>query len=210
MKKKKKAAFSASTMYMRLSGAAKVEEDGSRKGYVPLLVGSEEVMERILVPTKLIDHPYIVELLELSANEYGYKHQGLLKIQYDADCFKRMVDVVFGIIVEVDVALLRNLLEETTEESREEGEKCSVQSLNVNNNYEFTSKIDDGQDLLEVHDLTLHDMMNAVPSVAIDEIMVRYIDDMVGMIDYAPTDDYSQFHNRGFSDEINYYCLWQH
>ncbi|KAH7578443.1 hypothetical protein ACOSQ2_000298 [Xanthoceras sorbifolium] len=94
MKKKKKAAFSASTMYMRLSGAAKVEEDGSRKGYVPLLVGSEEVIERILVPTKLIDHPYIVELLELSANEYGYKHQGLLKIQYDADCFKRMVEII--------------------------------------------------------------------------------------------------------------------
>ncbi|KAI9177521.1 hypothetical protein LWI28_016294 [Acer negundo] len=93
---KKKKTFSASTMCMRLSRSREKvgEENGVRKGYVPLMVGAEEVMERIMVPTKLIDHPYIIELLELSAKEYGYNHQGLLKIQYDAHSFKTMVEII--------------------------------------------------------------------------------------------------------------------
>ncbi|KAI9176892.1 hypothetical protein LWI28_008372 [Acer negundo] len=58
------------------------------------MVGSEEVMERIMVPTKLIDPPYKIELLELSAKEYGYNHQGFLKIQYDDHSFKMMVEII--------------------------------------------------------------------------------------------------------------------
>ncbi|KDO35835.1 hypothetical protein CISIN_1g035599mg [Citrus sinensis] len=49
------------------------------------------VMERVLIPTKLIDHPYIVSLLELSAKEFGYHQQGLLQVPYDANCLKKMV-----------------------------------------------------------------------------------------------------------------------
>ncbi|TXG54535.1 hypothetical protein EZV62_019791 [Acer yangbiense] len=236
-------------MYMRMSRSREKvgEENGVRKGYVPLMVGSEEVMERIMVPTKLIDHPYIIELLELSAKEYGYNHQGLLKIQYDAHSFKTMMlkmthkamhlisitmrirlfmpkPISFLSILdcpsyspkmalpssalsshylgssneieelEIDEALLRDLLEEET------NEECSVQSLDVNN-YDSPSKIN-GKD-----DLDWQDMMNEAPSLAMDEIMVWYIDDM---FDYAAyTGDYSQFYNECFSDETNYCCLWQ-
>lgn len=70
-------------------------DDGARKGYVPLMVGAaEELSERVMVPMKLIDHPYIVELLEMSADEFGYQNGGLIKIQYDVHCFKRMVDIL--------------------------------------------------------------------------------------------------------------------
>ncbi|ESR50372.1 hypothetical protein CICLE_v10033958mg [Citrus x clementina] len=93
---KKKKAFSASTMYVRLTGYKLDDEDHrARKGYVPVLVGQEEmVMERVLIPTKLIDHPYIVSLLELSAKEFGYHQQGLLQIPYDANCLKKMVHII--------------------------------------------------------------------------------------------------------------------
>lgn len=91
--RRKKNPFSPSTMYMRLT-RNKVEEDRARKGYVPVLVGKEAMMERILLPTKLIEHPYVVSLLELSAKEYGYEQQGLLQIPYDADCFKRIIESI--------------------------------------------------------------------------------------------------------------------
>ncbi|QCE01647.1 SAUR family protein [Vigna unguiculata] len=64
-----------------------------RKGYVPVLVGKEEkLMEKIWVPIKLIQHPTIVELLNKSADEYGYQHQhGVLRIIYDPDSFKALI-----------------------------------------------------------------------------------------------------------------------
>lgn len=87
-----KKSFSASAVHVRLTGY-KIDEDRARKGYVPVLVGQEKtMMERILLPTKLIDHPDVVALLELSAKEYGYRQQGLLQIPYDADCFKKMIE----------------------------------------------------------------------------------------------------------------------
>ncbi|KAK9284116.1 hypothetical protein L1049_023283 [Liquidambar formosana] len=70
------------------------EEDRVRKGHIPVLVGKEEVMERLLIPTKLIKHPFIVALLEMSAHEFGYGQQGTLKIPYDAECFKRMIKMI--------------------------------------------------------------------------------------------------------------------
>ncbi|KAK1567998.1 hypothetical protein Q3G72_019213 [Acer saccharum] len=60
--------------------------------------------------------------------------------------------------LEIDEALLRDLLEEET------NEECSVQSLDVNN-YDSPSKIN-GKD-----DLDWQDMMNEAPSLAMDEIM---------------------------------------
>ncbi|KAI6673237.1 hypothetical protein NL676_001143 [Syzygium grande] len=74
----------------------KLSEDPSenrvRKGYVLVLVGKDvATMERLHVPTKLVGHPFVAALLELSANEFGYEQQGLLRIPYDPDCFKRMM-----------------------------------------------------------------------------------------------------------------------
>ncbi|KAL6319120.1 hypothetical protein AAG906_011199 [Vitis piasezkii] len=51
----------------------------------PCLVGEGEVMERLMIPTKMIKHPYIVALLEMSANEFGYRQHGTIKIPCDVE-----------------------------------------------------------------------------------------------------------------------------
>ncbi|KAJ1385330.1 Small auxin-up RNA [Sesbania bispinosa] len=61
------------------------------KGYVPVLVGKGEDMERIHVSIKAIHHPTIVELLDQSAHEYGHQ-QGLLRIKCDTHSFKAIID----------------------------------------------------------------------------------------------------------------------
>lgn len=67
-------------------------EEG-RKGYVPVLVGKGEHMKKIWVPIKAIQHPTIVELLDQHADEFGYQ-QGVLRIIYDANSFKTIIDKV--------------------------------------------------------------------------------------------------------------------
>ena len=68
--------------------------DRAQKGKVPVLVGEGEEMERLLIPTKLIKHPYIAALLEMSANEFGYQQQGALKIPCDAECLRRSIQMI--------------------------------------------------------------------------------------------------------------------
>lgn len=69
-----------------------------RKGYVPVLVGKEgdgddDLMEKLWIPIKLINHPRIVALLNHSADEFGFRQQGLLKIiTQDLHHFKGMVE----------------------------------------------------------------------------------------------------------------------
>nr|GMC70683.1 auxin-responsive protein SAUR71-like [Ipomoea batatas] len=66
-----------------------------RKGYIPMVVGqTEEETERILVPTKLLKHPCIISLLELSASELGYTQPGNLRIHYDVQQFKLMLRTI--------------------------------------------------------------------------------------------------------------------
>ncbi|KAK4743378.1 hypothetical protein SAY87_001379 [Trapa incisa] len=79
--------------YVRLGSiGCRDDQNRPRKGYVPLMVGKDhEVMERLDIPTKIIDHPHIVGLLESSADEFGYSHQGPIKIRCDPDLFKQMV-----------------------------------------------------------------------------------------------------------------------
>jgi len=67
-----------------------MEGAGSRRGYVPVLVGTGKDLEKIWVTIKAIQHLTIVELLEKSANEYGYQN-GLLKITCDASKFKTIL-----------------------------------------------------------------------------------------------------------------------
>ncbi|KAK7387013.1 hypothetical protein VNO78_27465 [Psophocarpus tetragonolobus] len=65
-----------------------MKKSQSRRGYVPILVGTgKEGMEKIWVTIKAIQHLTIVELLEKYANEHGYQN-GLLKLTCDADKFK--------------------------------------------------------------------------------------------------------------------------
>ncbi|TKY57200.1 Auxin-induced protein, ARG7 [Spatholobus suberectus] len=65
-------------------------EEG-RKGYVPVLVGKGGYIEKIWIPIKAIRHPTIVELLDQSVDEFGYQ-QGVLRIIYDANNFKAVID----------------------------------------------------------------------------------------------------------------------
>ncbi|RDX84392.1 hypothetical protein CR513_34562, partial [Mucuna pruriens] len=68
-----------------------MEEGGSRRGHVPVLVGErEEDMEKIWVTIKAIQHLTIVELLDQSLKEYGHQ-KGLLKIKYDVNKFKAIL-----------------------------------------------------------------------------------------------------------------------
>ncbi|RDX81972.1 hypothetical protein CR513_37295, partial [Mucuna pruriens] len=77
--------------YQGADNTEEMEEAGSRRGYVPVLVGeTKEDMEKIWVTIQEIHHLTIVELLDQSANEYGYQH-GLLIIKYDAQKFKAIL-----------------------------------------------------------------------------------------------------------------------
>nr|GLL23091.1 hypothetical protein A4A49_54847 [Ipomoea trifida]GME13791.1 Small auxin-up RNA [Ipomoea batatas]GME19087.1 Small auxin-up RNA [Ipomoea batatas] len=92
----------SASWYSRLSGGDMEKEEKSaggggriRKGYIPMVVGqTEEETERILVPTKLLKHPCIISLLDLSATELGYTQPGNLRIHYDVQQFKRMLRTI--------------------------------------------------------------------------------------------------------------------
>ncbi|KAF3634107.1 hypothetical protein FXO38_25294 [Capsicum annuum] len=66
-----------------------------QKGYVPIVVGNhEDVLEKILIPMKLIKHPYVVNLLDFSAHELGYNQEGTLRILCQVESFKRMMNII--------------------------------------------------------------------------------------------------------------------
>ncbi|XP_009610065.1 auxin-responsive protein SAUR72-like [Nicotiana tabacum] len=48
------------------------------EGYVPVYVGEE--MKRFIVSAELLNHPIFVNLLNKSAQEYGYEQKGVLRI----------------------------------------------------------------------------------------------------------------------------------
>ena len=63
-----------------------------RKGYVPVLVGTDnEDMERLCIPVKLINHPCLVSLLDDYVRDFGHNQQGLLRVSYNADKFKELL-----------------------------------------------------------------------------------------------------------------------
>lgn len=83
--------------YVRLRSDYDIQEKDEtiRKGYVPIVVGNhEEVMEKILIPMKLIKHPYVITLLDFSANELGYNQEGTLRILCQVESFKRMIYII--------------------------------------------------------------------------------------------------------------------
>ncbi|MQM11155.1 hypothetical protein Taro_044060 [Colocasia esculenta] len=63
----------------------KEKQAAAPKGYVPMLVGSEERAERLLVPAELLNHPAIMGLLEMAAQEFGYQRGGVLRVPCDVD-----------------------------------------------------------------------------------------------------------------------------
>lgn len=83
--------------YERLRSDYDIQEkhQATKKGYVPIVVGNhEEVMEKILIPMELINHPYVVTLLDFSAHELGYNQEGTLRILCQVESFERMIHII--------------------------------------------------------------------------------------------------------------------
>lgn len=64
------------------------------KGYVPILVGKGATMERFLLHVELFSDPGIIVLLEMAADELGYKQDGILRIPCDVDHFRQVLGAI--------------------------------------------------------------------------------------------------------------------
>ncbi|MQL81572.1 hypothetical protein Taro_014022 [Colocasia esculenta] len=61
------------------------------RGYVPVWVGVGGETKRFMVHTTSFGDARLLELLCRSAEEYGYRNDGVLRIPYDARSFEEMV-----------------------------------------------------------------------------------------------------------------------
>lgn len=64
----------------------------SPEGYVPIYVGEE--MRRFEVNAELLNHPIFVNLLNRSAQEYGYEQKGVLHIPCHVIVFERVLEAL--------------------------------------------------------------------------------------------------------------------
>ncbi|KAM6570536.1 hypothetical protein CsatB_018521 [Cannabis sativa] len=62
------------------------------EGHIPVYVGDE--MERFVVNAELLNHPVFVELLDKSAQEYGYEQKGVLRIPCHVLVFERVLEAL--------------------------------------------------------------------------------------------------------------------
>ncbi|KAK4594680.1 hypothetical protein RGQ29_018393 [Quercus rubra] len=62
------------------------------EGHVPVYVGDE--MERFVISAELLNHPVFVNLLNKSAQEYGYDQKGALRIPCHVLVFERVLEAL--------------------------------------------------------------------------------------------------------------------
>ncbi|XXG65847.1 hypothetical protein AAC387_Pa05g3452 [Persea americana] len=77
----------SSSKLMKVGRSGQVPE-----GYLPVYVGEEK--ERFVVSFKLLNHPMFLELLNRSANEYGYEQQGVLRIPCRVSVFQQVLETL--------------------------------------------------------------------------------------------------------------------
>ncbi|XP_031115117.1 auxin-responsive protein SAUR71-like [Ipomoea triloba] len=65
---------------------------GVPEGHLPVYVGEE--MERFVVSAELLNHPVFIHLLNKSAQEYGYKQEGVLRIPCHVLVFERVLEAL--------------------------------------------------------------------------------------------------------------------
>ncbi|CAI9756737.1 unnamed protein product [Fraxinus pennsylvanica] len=76
----------------RRSGSFRKRSGGVPEGHLPVYVGEE--MERFVVSAELLNHPIFVKLLNKSAQEYGYKQKGVLRIPCHVFLFERVLETL--------------------------------------------------------------------------------------------------------------------
>ncbi|KAF8655785.1 hypothetical protein HU200_060946 [Digitaria exilis] len=87
----------SSSMRRGESGRKKKAHAGVPEGHVPVYVGGEEeASERFVVRTEVLGAPAMAELLGRAAQEYGYRHQGPIRIPFPAAVFRRALASVAG------------------------------------------------------------------------------------------------------------------
>ncbi|KAF5774031.1 putative small auxin-up RNA [Helianthus annuus] len=65
---------------------------GVPEGHLPVYVGDE--MERFIVSADLLNHPIFINLLNKSAQEYGYEQKGVLRIPCHVLVFERVLEAM--------------------------------------------------------------------------------------------------------------------
>jgi SAUR family protein len=66
-----------------------------QRGHIPVLVGEgKDELQRVLVHSKVLHHPYFAGLLELAAMEFGHDQKGVLRIPCDVRCFHTIVQLI--------------------------------------------------------------------------------------------------------------------
>ncbi|MCO5609436.1 hypothetical protein L7F22_063662 [Adiantum nelumboides] len=61
------------------------------RGYVPVCVTGSHDTKRYLIKAKHLNHPLFLDLLQLTAHEYGYSHKGIIKIICDITLFEKVL-----------------------------------------------------------------------------------------------------------------------
>uniref|UniRef100_A0A1D1YZS1 Auxin-induced protein 10A5 n=1 Tax=Anthurium amnicola TaxID=1678845 RepID=A0A1D1YZS1_9ARAE len=61
------------------------------RGYIPVCVGVGDEWKRFMVHTRSFKETELQELLFRSAEEYGYRNDGVLRIPYDTKRFEERV-----------------------------------------------------------------------------------------------------------------------
>ncbi|GJU92195.1 auxin-responsive protein SAUR71-like protein [Tanacetum coccineum] len=76
----------------RVSHSSAASHSRVPEGYLPVYVGDE--MERFVVSADLLNHPVFINLLNKSAQEYGYQQKGVLRIPCHVLVFQRVLDAL--------------------------------------------------------------------------------------------------------------------
>ncbi|CAN6352471.1 unnamed protein product [Urochloa humidicola] len=89
---------SSSSLARRRGGGRKAAAAETPEGHVPVYVGGggEEAPERFVVRAELLGSPALAELLGRAAQEYGYRHQGPIRIPCPVAVFRRALAAVAG------------------------------------------------------------------------------------------------------------------
>ena len=88
---------SASASSPRRGGGRKARAGTTPEGHVPVYVGAEDAaVERFVVRAELLGAPALAELLGRAAQEYGYRHQGPIRIPCPVAVFRRALALVAG------------------------------------------------------------------------------------------------------------------